>query len=289
MRWENIQTRLRYRLGTLFSQEQSIRSIVRDVDDTLEAFVIWHGSAVDCWSGILREARIRHLELDIIEAAQMTYKQDEELQKAKDDIIVLNKTSALGTKSTVDSEPAQLPQTQSSKQANGTGPIEVFISYAEDDERFKKQLEAHLTPLKREGIIRPWHSQQAQVGQAQGRKQEIANHIDSAQIILLLMSPSFLASDQLYDDEMTRAIKRQESGDAVRVIRITVRHIDSGNPDDLDSPDKTPLQKLQKLQGLPRNGRPIEAWRSTDEAWAMIAQEIRQVCKNLRDNSGNSL
>jgi nucleoside phosphorylase len=194
--------------------------------------------------------------------------------------------------STVTSTPASVsPQTLLQPPAiDGTGPINVFISYAEEDERFKKQLEAHLTPLRRDGIIRPWHSQQTQVGQAQGRKQEIANHIDSAQIILLLMSPSFLASDQLYDEEMTRAIKRQESGDAVRVIRITVRHIhiDSGNLDDADNPNKTPLQKLQKLQGLPRNGKPVEAWRSADEAWALIAQEIRQVCKDLRDNSGNS-
>ena len=69
------------------------------------------------------------------------------------------------------------------------------------------------------------------------REQEIADHIDSAQIILLLMSPSFIASDQLYENEMMRAINRQESGDAVRVIPIAVRSIAPGDP------DKTPLPK----------------------------------------------
>jgi nucleoside phosphorylase len=168
------------------------------------------------------------------------------------------------------------PQIPSTNPTDGTEPIEVFISYSADDEKFKKQLETHLSQLRREGVIRPWHSQQTKLGEAQGREQEIANHIDSAQIILLLMSPSFIASDQLYENEMMRAINRQQSGNAVRVIPITVRHIAPGDP------DKTPFQKIQ---GLPRNGKPIESWRSADEAWATIAQEIRGVCKDLRANA----
>jgi nucleoside phosphorylase len=175
-------------------------------------------------------------------------------------------------------KPAQLPRTPSGKQADGTGPIEVFISYAEEDERFKKQLETHLAQLKRDKTIRPWYSQQTQLGLIQGWEQEIAEHIDSAQIVLLLMSPSFIASDQLYENEMTRAIERQKAGDSVRVIPIAVRHIAPSDP------DKTP--DFQKIQGLPRNGRPIEAWRSADEAWAQIAQEVREVCKALRGSTG---
>jgi hypothetical protein len=285
MRWENIQRTLRYKLGELFPQEQSIRSIVRDVDSTLQRFVVWNGNAVDCWSGILEQVRIRHFELDLIEAALMAYPQDEVLQKAKDDFKTLTPQATL----TVTSSPASVPpqptqkpaqplRTQNNKLANGTGPIEVFISYSEDDERFKKQLETHLSLLRREKLINPWHIQQTMVGDAPGRhEQEIAEHIDSAQIVLLLMSPSFIASDQLYENEMTRAIERQKAGAPVRVIPIAVRHIAPSDP------DRTP--DFQKIQGLPRNGRPIEAWRSADEAWSLIAQEIRQVCKDLRKST----
>jgi len=265
MRWEEIQRKLRYKLGELFSHEQSIRSIVRDIDSTLEAFVVWNGNAVDCWSGILREARFRHLELDLVDAARLAYPQDEVLRKAEDDI----KKLISGTASTVTSTPISSPPVDATK------PINVFISYAQDDEKFQKQLETHLALLKREGVISPWHSQQAKVGET--REQQIANHIDSAQIILLLMSPSFIASDQLYVNEMMRALNRQRAGDAVRVIPIAVRHIALGDP------DKTPFQKIQ---GLPRNGKPIDAWRSADEAWAAIAQEIREVCKDLRGGGG---
>jgi hypothetical protein len=76
---------------------------------------------------------------------------------------------------------------------------------------------------------------------------------------------------------MTRAIERQKAGEPVRVIPISVRYIAPGDPD--KAPD------FKKIQGLPRNGRPIESWRSADEAWALIAQEIRDVCKDLRSKS----
>jgi replicative DNA helicase len=160
--------------------------------------------------------------------------------------------------------------------STSTEPINVFISYSEEDERFKKQLETHPALLRREGTISTWRSQQTKPGKLETREEQIAEHIDSAHIILLLMSPSFIASDQLYENEMMCAINRQKSGDPVRVIPIAVRYIAPGDP------DKTPYQKIQ---GLPRNGKPIESWRSADEAWALIAQEIRDVCKDLREST----
>ena len=170
-------------------------------------------------------------------------------------------------------QPAKVLQAQGKSQANGQGPIEVFISFSEDDEKFKKQLETHLTMLRREGIIRPWHSQQVELGQEW--EQETANHIDSAQIILLLVSPSFLASDQLYENEMMRTMERQVSGD-VRVVPIVLRSVDLG---------KTPFKKLQ---ALPRNNKPIDTWRNADEIWSSIAQEIRLVCEQIRAKQGSN-
>src|SRR5436190_10474401 len=114
MRWEEIQTELRYKLGDLFSHEQSIRAIVRDVDSTLEGFVIWDGNAVDCWSGILKEVRKRQYELRLVDAAQRVYSQDGVLQQAKDKIIILHKTLALEPTSAVTSS-SRPPQSLRSK------------------------------------------------------------------------------------------------------------------------------------------------------------------------------
>ena len=166
------------------------------------------------------------------------------------------------------------PQTVSTNPTYSTKPIEIFISYAEPDRKFKNQLETHLAMLRREKVINVWHSEQTTVGKASGREQEIAEHIDSAQIILLLISPSYLASDSLYDDEMMRAIYRQRPGEPVRVISIIVRHV---------APSEAPFQKLQCL---PSNGKPIETWRDRNKAWAMVVEEIQHMCRELHQNQG---
>jgi nucleoside phosphorylase len=89
IRWEEIQRTLRFRLAELFPREESSRPIVRDVDSTLETVVVWHGSARDYWSEILRQVRIRHLELKLIDTALIEYSQDEVLEKAKADFQML--------------------------------------------------------------------------------------------------------------------------------------------------------------------------------------------------------
>ncbi len=156
--------------------------------------------------------------------------------------------------------------TQISKEPS---PLDVFISYSADDEKFKHELETHLVMLKRKGTIRPWHSQQMEAGSEW--EKEIGNLIDQSQIILLLISPSFLASDQLYDQEMQQAMKRHESGDA-RVVPIIIRSANIA---------ETPFSKLLVL---PRNRQPIDTWRNRDEIWARIAEEIRDVCNSLRNS-----
>ena len=148
-------------------------------------------------------------------------------------------------------------------------PLDVFISYSADDERFKHELETHLVMLKRKGIIQPWHSEQTGAGSEW--EQEISKLIDQSQIVLLLISPSFLASDHLYEQEMQHAMKRHETGDA-RVIPIIIRSANIA---------ETPFNKLLIL---PRNRQPIDTWRNRDEIWARVAEEIRDVCNNLRNS-----
>jgi nucleoside phosphorylase len=161
------------------------------------------------------------------------------------------------------------PTTTGASDSKEPPPLDVFISYSAEDERFEHELETHLVMLKRKGIIRPWHSQQMSAGSEW--EKGISNLIDQSQIVLLLISPSFLASDQLYDQEMQQAMKRHESGDA-RVVPIIIR---SANIAD------TPFSKLLIL---PRNLQPIDTWRNRDEIWAKVAEEIRNVCNNLRNS-----
>jgi nucleoside phosphorylase len=182
------------------------------------------------------------------------------------------------------SQPSHLSPTPQEKMGNstltngtpnsqGVAPLDVFISYAVEDERFKIELEKHLVMLRRTGVIRTLHSQQIGTAGLEWNK-DISDIIDQSQIILLMISPSFLASDYLYDQEMKRAMARHASDDA-RVIPIILRSVDIS-----DTP-------FSVLVSLPRNNLPVDVGRNRDEVWKNIAIEIRAICDNLRNSQRN--
>ena len=140
--------------------------------------------------------------------------------------------------------------------------IEVFISYSHKDELLKDELEKHLSILKRQKLILTWFDRK--IGAGEEWMGQIDEHLDSSQIILLLISADFLASDYCYDIEMTHAMERHESGEA-RVIPIILRPVDWK-----DAP-------FGKLQALPTNAEPVvsKKWGSTDEAFVDITKGLR--------------
>jgi hypothetical protein len=144
--------------------------------------------------------------------------------------------------------------------------LEVFISYSHRDEAFRQALEAHLSLLRRQGLIAVWHDRQIAAGTEWA--QAIDAHLQSARIILLLMSADFLASDYCYDKEMTYALERHCTGTA-RVIPLIVR------PADWHS------APFGTLQSLPRDGKAITTWANADEDWLDVAQGLRRVVGEL--------
>src|SRR6266568_9052262 len=81
-----------------------------------------------------------------------------------------------------------------------TRPLEIFYSYAHEDERLLKDLNNHLFNLKRQGLIVDWYDRDISAGT--DWEQEIDNHLNTAQVILLLISPGFMASDYCSSIEM---------------------------------------------------------------------------------------
>ena len=101
-------------------------------------------------------------------------------------------------------------------------PIRIFICYARKDEALLNELKAHLEPLRREGLIRLWYDRDISAGTEW--EHEISKHLNEAQIILLLVSPEFMASDYCYGVEMKQALERHEYGKA-RVVPIILRPV----------------------------------------------------------------
>lgn len=147
-----------------------------------------------------------------------------------------------------------------------TKPIRIFYSYAYKDRLFRDELEKHLIPLKQMGWISSWHDRE--INGATEWEYEIDQHLNSADIILLLISPDFMASDYCYGIEMERAIERHERGEAV-IIPIILRPVYwRGAP-------------IGKLPALPSNGKPVTTWRSRDEAFRNVVTSIDDVVRRL--------
>jgi hypothetical protein len=145
-------------------------------------------------------------------------------------------------------------------------PLDVFISYSHRDEKLRETLGFHLASLQRQGVIKSWHDRKISAGTEW--KQAIDENLNSVEIILLLISENFIASDYCYDLEMERAIARHDAGEA-RVIPIILKPVDwSGAP-------------FGKLQALPKNAKPVTTWSNRGEAFLNIAEGIRQAAMEM--------
>jgi len=147
--------------------------------------------------------------------------------------------------------------------------IEVFFSYAHRDEALRNALAEHLCLLERQGIISGWQDRRITGGTEWVGA--IDDHLHTAQIILLLISSSFIASDYCYDVELRLAMERHEAGVA-RVIPIILR------PADWHS------APFGKLQALPKDGRPVIRWRNRDDAFLDVARGIRAIVEEMAAN-----
>ena len=143
-----------------------------------------------------------------------------------------------------------------------SGPAALFYVYAHEDEALREQVEQHLALLQRQGLLLPWHDRQIEAGE--DWKHAIDDHVEAASIILLLISPAFLASNYCYDIEMQRALERHQAGEA-RVIPLLLRPCDWHTA------------PFGHLQALPRDGQAITTWTNHDEAFLQVSQSLRKL------------
>ncbi|BAY25522.1 hypothetical protein NIES2100_53280 [Calothrix sp. NIES-2100] len=159
---------------------------------------------------------------------------------------------------------------QASVEQPHNSPIDVFISYSHKDDELREELVTQLANLRRQGKITAWHDRAIEAGEEW--EAQIKQRLQSARIILLLISPPFMASDYCYDVEMQQAIARHNAGTA-RVIPIILRPCDWQ-----DSP-------FSKLQVLPQDAKPVTQWSDRDAAFLNVVEGIRKAVNSLRNGS----
>lgn len=154
--------------------------------------------------------------------------------------------------------------------------LNIFIAYSREDDKFRIRLEKHLSTLKRRDFINTWYDGKIEAGTEW--KQEIDKNLNGADIILLLISADFIASDYCYEVEMKRAIERHSLGEAI-VIPILLHNCDW---------EDTPFGKIQ---ALPQNGKPVtdKFWDNPENGLSRIAKSIKSLVQDRIESKRGEL
>jgi tetratricopeptide (TPR) repeat protein len=163
-----------------------------------------------------------------------------------------------------------MPSVRMSEDIRSNEPVEVFYSYAHKDEKLRIELDKHLSILKRQNIITGWHDRKIIGGD--DWKDEIDKHLNTAKVILLLISADFLASDYCYGIEVERALERNAAGEA-RVIPVVLRAVYW----------KGAL--FRNLQALPTDGKAVTSWQNRDEAFTNITEGIAKAIEEIQQTN----
>lgn len=94
----------------------------------------------------------------------------------------------------------------------GMEPVDLFYSYAHEDESLRDELAGHFKIMERRGVIRLWHDRCLAPGQKWDN--EINAQLAAADLVLLLVSADFIKSDYIWSHELDVAMKRNECGDS---------------------------------------------------------------------------
>lgn len=143
----------------------------------------------------------------------------------------------------------------------------LFFSYSHKDEELRNELETHLALLKRQGVISSWHDRRITAGSDVDHA--ISSELESSQIVLLLVSAHFLASDYCYEKEMARALEKHEAGSAV-VIPVILHPCDWRSA------------PFGHLRATPTDGKPVSMYANQHEAFAIVAKDVREAAKSVQ-------
>ncbi len=146
--------------------------------------------------------------------------------------------------------------------------VNIFFSLAPEpqDRTLFEKLRTHLSALRRQGLIDLWYDSEIVAGS--NVRDSIQSYIRTADIIVLLISADFFASDQCVEVEMAYALE-QYATRAAHVIPVLLR------------PAEWSGFSLEQYSPLPANGEPVSIWDNLDIALTEVAKGIRRVVEEL--------
>ena len=146
-------------------------------------------------------------------------------------------------------------------------PVKVFISYSHKDESFKDELVEHLSGLKRNGIIHEWHDRALVAGDIWD--DSIKKNMEESQIIIFLVSATFMKSNYINDVEIKTAMQKYENGE-ITIATVHIRPCDFGS------------LSLRKFQAMTENNKAVSLYQDRDAAWLEVIQNLKRVIDKLQ-------
>jgi ABC-type phosphate transport system substrate-binding protein len=146
--------------------------------------------------------------------------------------------------------------------------VSIFLSYSRKDGDMLSRLNTHLAGLRHTQKIKTWHDRDIEAGSEW--EPAIQHQLNTADIVVLLISADFIASEYCYGNELRRAIERHNAGEAI-VIPIILK------------PCLWNLREIpfSKLNVLPEQARPITKWADPEEALTNVTNHIAKMVERL--------
>lgn len=154
-------------------------------------------------------------------------------------------------------------------------PVKIFVVYAHEDKVVRDKLIRQLRPLAEKGEIALWSDDEIKPGALW--EDEIRLRLTQSEIILLLISDDFFASDYIRRVELETALDLYARGET-RLVPVVVRHCGWAD-----------MPTLSRLQALPPEGRPVlsKEWDSPDEPYLKIYEGLKAAVRELRRKAVN--
>lgn len=153
-------------------------------------------------------------------------------------------------------------------------PVKIFISYSREDKLYKKEFLKFLKPMSRENIIKVWSDTNIDPGEIW--EEVLLRELETTDIVILLISASFLNSDFIDEVEVNNALKRHKEG-TVSIIPVLIR------------PSYFEKTKLASFMALPTDAKPVSEQKSRDKAWMEVIEGVEKVVNKIYKNKPSSL
>lgn len=194
------------------------------------------------------------------------------LNVAPNDTLEGSWRSTIGTSGTllaskVPTAPLAAPPATPPTPAKVPPRYKVFISYSHKDTEFREEVNTHLRPLVREGVVDVWDDTLIQAGDEW--REEIKNAIAAARVAILIVTPHFMASDFIAKDELPPLLKAAQE-DGATILALHARPV---------LLDTTPIVKYQAINDPARTLVDLTNIGERDRVLVALAKRVQALMK----------